>query len=52
VVVPFARIDEVAKGIERVKAVEDELEAKVKEGFRDALDIEAMLADGRAVRRG
>lgn len=52
VVVPFARIDDVAKRIERVKEVEGELEAKVRDGFRDALDIEAMLADGRAVRRG
>lgn len=49
VVVPFAKIDETIAELENVKAMEAELEAKVKSGFCDAALIEAMIADGRAV---
>lgn len=52
VVVPFARIDSVIAALGAVKAAEDEMEAKVAGGHRAALDVAAMLADGRAVELG
>lgn len=51
VVVPFARIDEVIGTLAQVKAAEEELEAKVRDGFCKPLDLEAMVAEGKAVRR-
>ena len=52
VVVPFARIDEVIAALQAVKAAEASVDAKVRAGFGEALDIGAMLADGRAVEVG
>jgi len=49
VVVPFVRIDEVIGRIAHVRALEDELEAKVADGFCEAVDLDGMIADGRAV---
>lgn len=49
VVVPYAEIDRVIERVERVAALEAELEAKVKAGHRAMPTIEAMIADGRAV---
>ena len=49
VVVPFERIDAVIEGVAKVRALEEELEAKVADGFRSPLDVAAMIADGRAV---
>ena len=50
VVVPFARIDAVIAKLEEVRTLEADLEAKVASGFRSPLDIEAMLAEGKATR--
>ena len=52
VVVPFARLDEVIARLEKVKAAEYALDAEVEKGFCSPLDLEAMLADGRAVEAG
>ena len=49
VVVPFERIDAVIARVAEVRALEEELEAKVADGFRSPLDVAAMIADGRAV---
>lgn len=51
VVVPFARIDEVIATLAQVQTAEEELEAKVRDGFRTPLDIGKMVAEGKAVRR-
>ncbi len=51
VIVPFARIDEVISKLETVKQLEVELEAKVASGFRTPLDLDAMIAEGKAVSR-
>lgn len=48
VVVPFARIDEVIAKVAEVKALEDGLAEKVRAGFKQPLDIAAMLASGKA----
>ena len=50
VVVPFARIDAVIAKLAAVSALEAGLEEKVKSGFCQMAAIEAMLADGRAVK--
>ncbi|SMX41670.1 RraA family protein [Maliponia aquimaris] len=52
VVIPFAQIDKVLARLKDVARLEAELEAKVKAGFRDPLDLDAMLADGTAVEIG
>ena len=49
VVIPHARIDEVAEKVKAVKAAEDELEAKVKDGLSTLLDLEEMARDGKVV---
>lgn len=49
VVVPFDRIDAVAAKLDAVRKMEAELEAEVAEGTFKVLDLDAMLADGRAV---
>lgn len=49
VVVPFARIDDVIAKVAEVKRMEEELAAKVRDGFREPLDTRKMLAEGRAV---
>ncbi|SDJ10857.1 RraA family protein [Aliiruegeria lutimaris] len=49
VVVPFAQIDTVIEAVARVVEMEAELEAKVKGGVDSLLDLEEMIADGRAV---
>ncbi|MBY6155346.1 RraA family protein [Vannielia litorea] len=49
VVVPFARIDEVAGKLAEVKAAEDALEAEVKAGKKTILDLEEMAAEGKVV---
>ncbi|AUC52083.1 aldolase [Sagittula sp. P11] len=48
VVIPYARIDTVIAKAKAVAQMEKELEVKVKDGFCTPLDIDAMLADGRA----
>lgn len=48
VTVPFALIDEVIAKLDAVRKMEDELEAKVADGFRSPLDLDAMLASGAA----
>lgn len=51
VVIPHARIDAVIARVAEVKALEDGLEVKVrKEGFCTPVDIQKMLAEGRAVK--
>ncbi|MEX5729542.1 4-hydroxy-4-methyl-2-oxoglutarate aldolase [Rhodovulum iodosum] len=52
VVVPFARIDAVIAALDTVRTLEEELEAKVKDGFRTPLDLEDLLASGKAVELG
>lgn len=49
VVVPFARIDAVIAAVDKVRAAEEALEARVKSGFRTPLDLAAMRASGKAV---
>ena len=49
VVVPFARIDGVIAALAHVAQLEADLEAKVADGFRHPLDLDAMLSSGRAV---
>ena len=49
VVVPFARIDAVIAAVAKVRALEEELEARVRAGFRSPIDLPAMLAAGKAV---
>jgi len=49
VVVPFDKIDAVIAQLQKVAALEAELEAKVAEGFCQMAAIEEMIADGRAV---
>lgn len=49
VVVPFAQIDTVIADVARVMEMEAELEVKVKNGFDSFLDLDEMIADGRAV---
>ncbi|WP_137700678.1 RraA family protein [Marimonas lutisalis] len=49
VVVPFARIDAVIATLAKVRALEADLETKVGDGFRSPLDLDEMLAAGRAV---
>ncbi|WP_299815650.1 RraA family protein [uncultured Roseibium sp.] len=49
VVVPFSEIDAVAEKVRQVRALEEELEAKVANGFHDMQLIAEMIADGRAV---
>lgn len=49
VVVPFAEIDTVIARVARVRALEEALEAKVRDGFCRMQPIEEMIADGRAV---
>ncbi len=49
VVIPFNQIDTVINTLEEIKSLEEELEAKVKNGFRSPLDLEEMLASGKAV---
>ncbi|KZM52147.1 RraA family protein [Labrenzia sp. OB1] len=49
VVVPFSEIDAVAEKVRQVRALEEELEAKVAKGFHDMQLIAEMIADGRAV---
>lgn len=50
VVIPFARIDAVIAAVAEVKRLEEELAVKVRDGFCTPLDVDAMLADGRAVQ--
>lgn len=52
VVVPFAEIDTVIAKLEEVKVMEDELEAKVASGFCAPLDLDTMVAEGKAVVKG
>lgn len=52
VVVPFAEIDNVIARLDDVAAQERALEEKVAAGFCEMAAIEAMLADGRALREG
>ncbi|WGW05707.1 RraA family protein [Tropicibacter oceani] len=49
VVVPLARIDAVLEKLEQVKQLEAELEAKVAAGFRTPMDLDALVAEGKAV---
>ena len=49
VVVPFARIDEVAGKLAEVKAAEDTLEAEVKAGKTTILDLDEMAKEGKVV---
>ena len=49
VVVPLADIDKVIARLARVRNAEEELEAKVRDGFCRMDAIEEMIADGRAV---
>lgn len=49
VVVPYEKIDAVIAQLGEVAKAEAAYEIKVKSGFREPLDLEAMLADGRAV---
>ncbi|RYH11714.1 RraA family protein [Tropicimonas sp. IMCC6043] len=49
VVVPYAEIDAVIARVARVRSLEAELEAKVRDGFCHMQAIEEMIADGRAV---
>jgi 4-hydroxy-4-methyl-2-oxoglutarate aldolase len=50
VVVPQAQIEAVIARLPEVTALEEALDAKVSEGFTTLLDIQTMLAEGRAVR--
>lgn len=49
VVVPFARIDAVIAKLDEVRQLEADLEARVGAGFRTPLDLDDMIAQGRAV---
>ncbi|ARE42070.1 Demethylmenaquinone methyltransferase [Rhodovulum sp. P5] len=49
VVVPFARIDEVAGKLDAVRKMEADLEAKVAAGAYQLLDLDGMIAEGKAV---
>lgn len=51
VVIPHARIDAIIARVTEVRAMEEDLEAKVRnEGFCTPVDIQTMLAEGRAVK--
>lgn len=49
VVIPHAKIDETIKALEEVKAAEVAFEAKVKGGAKTFFDLDAMVAEGKAV---
>lgn len=49
VVIPYAKIDATIKALEDVKAAEDAFEAKVKGGAKSFFDLDAMVAEGKAV---
>lgn len=49
VVIPHAKIDETIKALEAVKAAEVAFEAKVKGGAKSFFDLDAMVAEGKAV---
>lgn len=49
VVIPHAKIDETIKALKAVKAAEVAFEAKVKGGAKSFFDLDAMVAEGKAV---
>lgn len=49
VVIPHAKIDETIKALEAVKAAEAAFEAKVKGGAKSFFDLDAMVAEGKAI---
>ena len=49
VVIPHAKIDATIKALEDVKAAESAFEAKVKGGETSFFDLDAMVAEGKAV---
>ena len=49
VVVPRDRIDAVIAAVGKVRTLEEELETKVRAGFRAPLDLETMVTTGKAV---
>lgn len=51
VVIPFAQIDNVIAQLSEIRSQETERDARVRNGFKTPLDLDAMLGDGRARRQ-